>query len=626
MKKIDNQFSRTGFAGRYLLPVFLIFLIPGCALWFFNHVQSYYDHRLMTMYERQIQANTTLTNEVRERRLAIYRKVPVSTLLASSRPELKGWQSGFPTRVRWDYFTFRWMIRIARYCLYTGVFAFLIAGLSVLFSLRSQLTQYYSLLIGWHVLRVIATFQVIGQGILTLALSYWVMAFYAERFSVKLVLIVAIVAICASLAVIRAIFKRLDPTFMVHGHVLDDASAAPVMDHLADVAVKMGIERPNQIIAGIDDNFFVTEHPVKVGERTVQGKTLFVSLGLLRNFTRDEANAVLAHEMAHFSGSDTLYSKKISPLLTHYFEYLKALHEGGVSRPIFYFMFAFWNLYQLSIKRLSRQREFRADGIAAQETSPEALAQALVKISAYSRYRNEVEEQLFKKEEVQESINIAETVASGFPNFVRESIAKSDLGESSTAHPFDSHPPMSDRFKSIGYGEESPRNEEVLLAPVTDSWYTDIAGAGQIETELWAEYEEQFKKAHELMLAYHYLPADDAETAIVLKHFPGVEFTNKKGNKLIIDYRHVHFSEWVEPIRFDEIAKCTGSESLGKKYLRIDYMRLGKQAHEKFCISGFSSSTDQILNDFKIYYSRHLSSRAFQKSKRSESATTAPTV
>ena len=62
------------------------------------------------------------------------------------------------------------------------------------------------------------------------------------------------------------------------------------------------------MIAGIDDQFFVTEHPVTIQHADWKGRTLFVSLSLLRTMPEDETRAALAHELAHFSGNDTYYT------------------------------------------------------------------------------------------------------------------------------------------------------------------------------------------------------------------------------------------------------------------------------------------------------------------------------
>src|SRR4030095_16809838 len=107
------------------------------------------------------------------------------------------------------YGIFRWMKRIALACLVTAVGVFVAVGIGVLLSFRSQSAQYWSLRLGWNALRWFAVIQVVGQGTLAVALSFWVTAFWLERYSVKLILLAAILAGCAVLALIAAIFRKL---------------------------------------------------------------------------------------------------------------------------------------------------------------------------------------------------------------------------------------------------------------------------------------------------------------------------------------------------------------------------------------------------------------------------------
>ena len=58
------------------------------------------------------------------------------------------------------------------------------------------------------------------------------------------------------------------------GKVIDRQTAAPLWQELQAICTKVGTAPPDQIIAGIDDNFYVTEMPV-----TVDGKTSFQGVG-----------------------------------------------------------------------------------------------------------------------------------------------------------------------------------------------------------------------------------------------------------------------------------------------------------------------------------------------------------
>jgi Zn-dependent protease with chaperone function len=79
----------------------------------------------------------------------------------------------------------------------------------------------------------------------------------------------------------------------------------PVIQPIDRLSHEIGTAAPDHVIVGIDDTFFVTEHPVAIQGARCKGRTLFVSLSLLRTMPEDERTAVLAHELAHFSGYDT---------------------------------------------------------------------------------------------------------------------------------------------------------------------------------------------------------------------------------------------------------------------------------------------------------------------------------
>ncbi|HEY3391997.1 MAG TPA: M48 family metallopeptidase, partial [Lacipirellulaceae bacterium] len=285
-----------------------------------------------------------------------------------------------------------------------------------------------------------------------------------------------------------------------------------------------GTAPPDQIIAGIDDNFFVTEHPVIVDGKTQCGRTLYVSLSLLRQMNGAEAASVLAHEMAHFSGEDTLYSKKISPLLVRYANYLEALYTAGVTRPIFYFMHCFRALFELSLSKLSRQREFRADRIAMEVTSPRDFSGAMLRIAAYSKFRNKVQEELFMQERALQAANISQQIGEGFQRFARRFASEHDAAELAIAHPFDTHPPMVERLSAVGVRLTPQYAEEMLATPGDGRWFLTIDKAQEIEHEQWQAFENEFRQYHEETLAYRFFPETEEERAIVAKAFPQVFF------------------------------------------------------------------------------------------------------
>lgn len=609
------DFSKLGFLKTYLLPALITFIIPAFGLWFFNHVQSYYDTEILNSMIPQIQADQKLTEAQRERTINFYQSNPVFKILASNNPKAKPLQDSFQS-VSTRYTIFRWMIRIAFICLVAAVGALVLVGFGVPFSFLSQRAQYWSLQIGWVILRLFALIEVLGQGILAVALSFWVTAFWAEQYYPKLIVLAAVLALCAAALLIKAIFRKLPRFAQFSGRLLKKEAAPSLWQRVSQMAQRLNIAPPDHIFVGIDDNFFVTEHRVKVGEEQYTGRTLFASLSLLKALSRSEADAVLAHELAHFSGEDTIYSRRISPLLVKYMHYLEALYQGGISRPIFYFMFLFWNLYQLSLNKLRRQREFRADRIGSELTSPGDISQALVKIAAYCRYRHKVQSSLFEKDENVETMDVFQRIEKGFPDFMTSCVNGTELAGADTPHPFDSHPPLARRIENLGLDPQSVLKSPGVLPAVSDSWFSTIEGAASIEAEQWQAFEESFHKAHQQTLAWRFKPEGEAEIAHVVKYFPEIQFTTTKGVTATLDYEKIRLSDWESPILYSTIIRCRKEESLGRYKLVIEYAGEGqKKQNRKIAFKDFKKNGRDLLQTFQTYYGRHLTAKNYLAQK-----------
>src|SRR5882672_6585427 len=102
------SFTKAGFLKSYLLPVLITFLIPGFGLWFFNHVERYYDQEIRESIISQIHTDPQMTPDRREKAIKFYEKVSVSRIMASNKPEAQHLQEGFKN-VKTRYAIFRWM-------------------------------------------------------------------------------------------------------------------------------------------------------------------------------------------------------------------------------------------------------------------------------------------------------------------------------------------------------------------------------------------------------------------------------------------------------------------------------------------------------------------------------------
>jgi Zn-dependent protease with chaperone function len=426
----------------------------------------------------------------------------------------------------------------------------------------------------------------------------------------KLIFIVGFLALAAVVLVICGIFKPIRNLFEVQGTLLAPEVAGPLWLQLRTICTTIGTNPPDQIIAGIDDNFFVTEQPVIVGGKAIRGRTLYVSLALLKQLDGQEADSVLAHEMAHFSGQDTMYSKRISPLLVRYGNYLEALGKGGVTLPIFYFMMCFRAFFELSLRRLGRRRETRADRIAVDTTSAQAFARAMLRIVAYSEYREKIQQGLFDQERALEKADIGRQVEYGFADFAATFASNPELGSEETPHPFDSHPPLSQRLATVNMALGSDTASAILGVPGDGHWYRSITGAEELERQQWDQFEAQFRAYHEQTLPYRFLPATDEERQIVLAAFPEVSFTGKKGT-LTLDYDKMHYSSWPGPLRFAEIVKFLLNNS---GVLTVQHKGSGKRGLE-VKMKDFGNAKQQVLDAINKYYVRYQMAVNYQKKK-----------
>src|SRR5262249_32849583 len=107
-------------------------------------------------------------------------------------------------------------------------------------------------------------------------------------------------------------------------------------------------------------------------------------------------------------------------------------------------------LFELSLGKLSREREFRADKIAAGITSPRDFSAAMLRIAAYSKFRNQIQQSLFDQERALAIANIHEQIGAGFQQYATRFASDQTSGDVETSHPFDTRPPTKQRLEAVG--------------------------------------------------------------------------------------------------------------------------------------------------------------------------------
>jgi len=554
-----------------------LLLMPLITLWFisytFQDIQKDWDKGL----EKQLNATRNTGRYISGRGLE---KVPV--LSAEEQQELRDFhaltavaglcRNPHPevAEVRAEYcqpfgdlWQFTWMRTAAWIALVAGVLLLAcLVGLGVLAHARRH-WQYTSFVLGWRTLTTASVIIVVLQGSMIAWLSYWMTVVFTNSYAPKLIIFISMAAAWAVFEVIRRIFQRPDSGSAIAGEVVSEANAPHLWQRIREMAQRLKTRAPDHVVAGIDANFFVTEAPLHVaggasGKRVLSGRKLYVSIPLLRQLERQEADAVLAHELAHLSGGDAKGSAQLGPRLDQFGRYMGHLHEYfGTRWLILPFFVLYRMIFELALAKDSRAREFRADRHAAKLVSPQAVTRALVKIGAYANYRDAVEQGLFEhSQQLDGKLGIGERVANGLSDWANTPAFAQALTKREIPHPYDSHPPLAERMRNVGHVEPPEQFAAIVTRPVADTWADDIRTAAQIEAQLWGGYEEDFAANHEEALAIRYEPANEAERVIVLKYFPDQSFALRKGRSITVTYEGVIGPDGKMLARWKEVKAC----------------------------------------------------------------------
>jgi hypothetical protein len=269
-------------------------------------------------------------------------------------------------------------------------------------------------------------------------------------------------------------------------------------------------------------------------------------------------------------------------------------------------MACFRALFELSLGKLSRERELRADRIAAETVSAHDTASALLRTVSYSMFRAQVEQELFANDQAMDVVNVADRLETGFAGFAASFASRQDIGGLESSHPFDSHPPLSRRWSALGVTADVSTFREMLAAPTDGSWYHDIADAPALERDLWKSYEARFRDLHRDSLAYRHLPTTPEERAVVEQAFPPLTFASKRG-PLAIDCLEIRAADWPDPVEFREIVACF----MNGDVLSIEIDRNGKQTR-KVKTGLFKPHHQALIQEFQRYYGRYLAAADFR--------------
>jgi Zn-dependent protease with chaperone function len=282
---------------------------------------------------------------------------------------------------------------------------------------------------------------------------------------------------------------------LVIGVSLSRGEAPQLWNRVEQIAERLGALRPQNIVVGLDPNFFVTEATVICLRGTLSGRTLYCSLPLSRILSSGEFSAVIGHELGHFKGLDTKFSESFYPIYRGTASSIASLQETGgegstsiALLPAIAILGYFLECFSVAESRISRDRELAADQAGASLTDPGTMASALVKVHAFSGLWGGL--QSAAAEALQEGkafVNASKTYAEAVAS-TAELAALEGIAETRLSHPTDSHPPLGVRLGSLDVTLNqvsaaslavSPADAAIDLIPEFEKREEEISGAFQ---------------------------------------------------------------------------------------------------------------------------------------------------
>lgn len=341
-----------------------------------------------------------------------------------------------------------------------ALFILILAGRILAGTDRKRMSLVFGSLV--RVVMLLLAVSVLAQGALFVYSIYTIEVIAIQRLHGGVLLAVGFGALAACWVLLKsslALLKR-EPMF-IRGIALDRQRHQEFFAFVESIAEKLNAITPDNIVAGLEPNFFVTASDVKLlGQDVVlKGRTLFVSVSLLHVFSKDELASVVGHELGHFRGEDVAYSMKFAPTYARLGQALAVLGQTSGSAadlgrlPAQVALSMCFMEFAAAERSVGRERELLADKAGAQAASAQALARALVKLSLFApQWGALTNAHTDELAEGRTFTNLAETYAAVCTQVAADlnwTAARDELGKTVQSHPIDTHPQLLTRLQNL---------------------------------------------------------------------------------------------------------------------------------------------------------------------------------
>lgn len=349
----------------------------------------------------------------------------------------------------------------------------------------------------------ISAFLVVGYS------AFLLLNLFALPGGVPIVLIAG--AVLAPLIALWAAFRALGailrprPPFQP-AHRLDLTTHPLTKATIDEVCTAVKTRKPDHVLLHAEPTFFVTQQKIHTFDGLVQGRTLALGMPLLPYLTNQEFQAILAHEFAHFSGRDTLYSIWVAQVYRGLGESIRRLRGSmATSRgmlglimnlllfPSLLFLGIFFEFFASLDAIISRTRELRADWIAVRHCGRDAFISALQKVVQYSNHFSEHQKEIG----IEKPTEIFQAYRFLVHRDEENLQTYLDKAMNAVEHEFASHPTLRTRLNSLPVHAGALANNEVAF-----------------QNELLADEEKLSSSVTEMMRQFQALYAAAQERAV----------------------------------------------------------------------------------------------------------------
>ncbi|NHM32705.1 M48 family metallopeptidase [Neobacillus terrae] len=265
---------------------------------------------------------------------------------------------------------------------------------------------------------------------------------------------------------------------MPDGYYLSEIEAASLRKIINEISLQLKTPPIHKIILNYEYNAGVKQYS-KYGFAGPKQNILLIGVPLLSTLNPEQLKAVLAHELAHISHSDTAFGAKIYRIRKTWERLLISLEENEqfgtfIFRKFFKWYYPRYNAYTFA---LARQQEYDADAASARVTSPEAVRDTLCTIPIgaayyYDDFYNELFHDCSKDNKVPTPYSDFISKFKSVDKSQRETYLNKELKLKSYFS--DTHPCLADRLASINAQPSLPAISEKNALEVLIRNYRDI--------------------------------------------------------------------------------------------------------------------------------------------------------